>query len=139
MEPISTGILLALAGGAGGEAGREVFTRLAALVRRPFRSSTEATNVTTGEAELEALRQSPTNPQLAQALAAVLAERAARDADFHGRLHTWEGQARQIHIDPSEVNNTISGGTQSGPVIQGRDMYGFSFSSSAAPTDRREG
>ncbi|MFI1190103.1 hypothetical protein [Streptomyces californicus] len=115
-----------------------MFSRLAALVRRPFTPTGEAAIVTTGEAELEALRQSPANAQLAQALVAALTERAALDADFHRQLHAWEGQARQAHIDPSDVNNTISGGTQNGPVLQGRDMYGFSFSSSAALTDQRE-
>lgn len=37
MEPVSVGLLAALAGGAGGELGRQVWAALSALVRRPFR------------------------------------------------------------------------------------------------------
>lgn len=138
MEPISTGILLALAGGAGGEAGRQIFTRLVTLVRRPSGSTGENVHIATGEVELEAFRRHPASPQLAEALIAALVGRAERDVDFRHGLYAWEEQARQAHLAPGNVSSIISGGTQHGPVIQGRDMNGFSFSTSDTPASDRE-
>ena len=71
MEPISLGLLMALVGGAGGEMGKQAWTSLAALVRRPFHRSTteghleEIGTKNTGEAELTALEHAPDNAALA--------------------------------------------------------------------------
>ncbi|NEE12084.1 hypothetical protein G3M58_37215 [Streptomyces sp. SID7499] len=130
MEPISVGLLAALAGGVGGEAGRQAWAGLSALVRRPFqrgRGIAQAAVVGSGEAELTALGQEPTDAVHAQALSAALALRAAADAEFHAALQQWHTQAQLARTGEGDVHNTISGGTQHGPVLQGRDFSGISL------------
>jgi hypothetical protein len=105
-------------------------------VRRPFRHAQPASDtpvpLSSGEAELAALEQAPADQQRALALAEVLVARAEADGEFRGELQAWWEQASQIHID-SDVTNTISGGTFSGPVLQGRDFTGLTFGSPAPP------
>ncbi|AKH85608.1 hypothetical protein AA958_28965 [Streptomyces sp. CNQ-509] len=130
MDPVSVALLAALAGGAGSEAGRQAWTGLSALVRRPFRcgqgDSPEAPAISSGEAELTRLAEAPTDPARAQALSTALAVRAVLDADFSAGLQRWHEQARLVRTGDGEVHNTISGGTFSGPVLQGRDFSGVS-------------
>lgn len=136
MDPVSVGLLAALAGGAGGEVGRQVWAGLSALVRRLFRRDQDAAQspaVSSGEVELAALGQAPADPARAQALSTALAVRAAVDADFHTCLQQWHEQAKLVHTGDGEVHNTISGGTQHGPVLQGRDFSGFSFTTWPPP------
>lgn len=137
MDPVSVGLLAALAGGAGGELGRQVWAALTALVRRPLRreGGEEAPAVSSGEAELARLEQDPADQRQAQALSTALAVRAALDADFRAGLEAWQQQAESVRTDDDTVHNTISGGTQYGPVLQGRDFSGLSFTTPpAAPS-----
>jgi hypothetical protein len=107
MEPISLGLLMALVGGASGEMGKQAWTSLTELVRRPFhRSATvghpgDLDTTKTGEAELTALEHAPDNAVIAEALSQALAQRAAHDPDFraaykHGMtmLTSYQSQIR---------------------------------------------
>ena len=132
MDPVSIGLLAALAGGAGGEMGRQAWAGLSALVGRPFRHSRDTGQpvvVSSGEAELAALETAPSDLARAQALHTALVTRAAVDAEFDVGLQRWLAQARLATTGDGEVHNTISGGTQNGPVLQGRDFSGISFTS----------
>lgn len=133
VDPISVGLLAALAGGAGGEMGREAWAGLVALVRRPFRRRDDAVPVqASGDAELVALAQAPADPARARALSEVLARRAAGDEDFARALDLWRRQAPAVG-EAGSVTNTVSGGTQHGPVLQGRDFSGITFTTSPPP------
>ncbi|MGW0791196.1 hypothetical protein ACWD04_23875 [Streptomyces sp. NPDC002911] len=129
MDPITAATLAALAGGLGGEAGRQVWQGLTTLVQRPFRrAETQGTRddrtpqVSSGELEVAALEGDPADPMRAQALATALGVRAALDGEFRVLLDEWWQRAQATSSGGGEVNNTISGGTQNGPVFQGRDF-----------------
>src|SRR5689334_8723715 len=136
MDPVSVGLLAALAGGAGGELGRQTWEGLSALVRRPFRGADGANGADTtagaGLAELEELQQDPDSGQRARELSNALERRAGRDPGFRAALATWHEQAKRVHSEGS-VRNTISGGAQHGPVLIGRDFTGVSFTTSPPP------
>lgn len=132
MDPVSVGMLAAIAGGAGGELGRQAWVALSELVRRP--SSRRAEALASGEAELVALREAPGEPALAQALSGVLVARAAVDPEFSAALDAWRRQCQALF--EGSVTNTISGGTQYGPVVQGRDFSGITFNSPPEPPRR---
>ncbi|EST35315.1 hypothetical protein [Streptomyces roseochromogenus] len=130
MDPITAAALTSLAGSLGGEAGRNAWQGLAALVRRPFRraageESGETGGISSGELELAALRDDPDNTAHAQALATALGVRAALDAEFGTLLEQWWRGAAQATA-AGNVNNTVNG-TQNGPVIQGRDFSHMTF------------
>ena len=131
MEPISLALLAALAGGAGGEAGRQAWSTLTALVRRPFRSvgaaDEEAPGSSSGLPELQAAERAPEDTDRISALNTVLAVRAALDPEFRAGLQEWQQQAKATVQGSSEVHNHISGGTQHGPVIQGQNFSGITF------------
>ena len=137
MDPVTIGaVLAAIAGGAGGALGSQLWTGLSALVRRPFRRA-HATGGSTaalpsGSAELVAPEQAPADEQRAVALAEVLVARADADGEFREALQAWWEQASQLHIG-GDVTNTISGGTFHGPVLQGRDLGGLTFGPPAPP------
>lgn len=135
MDPVTVALLAAIAGGAGGEAGRQAWVGLGALVRRPFRHDADAATpaVSSGELELAALGQTPADLARAQALSTALAVRAAVDADFRSGLAAWQEQAKLVRTGDGDVSNTISGGTQHGPVLQGRDFSGISFTTPPPP------
>jgi hypothetical protein len=130
VDPVSVGLLVALAGGAGGEMGRQVWAGLSALVRRPLqpRQQEGAPAVSSGRAELAALEEAPEDSARADALRVALAERSGVDAEFRSELEQWAQQARRLRVDTGEVHNSISGGRQNGPVFQGRDFSNLSFS-----------
>ncbi|MBT2428917.1 hypothetical protein J7F02_25645 [Streptomyces sp. ISL-112] len=121
MEPISTALLLAVAGGAGGEAGRQLWAKLSDLVRR------ETPETAGGVVELTSLEASPDAADRAQALGAALCLRAERDSAFKDGLTQWHQQAQALRTGDGDTKNTISGGTQEGPVLQGRDFSGINF------------
>ncbi|MEU8627217.1 hypothetical protein [Streptomyces sp. NPDC048669] len=132
MDPITAAALTALAGTVGGEAGRQTWQGLTALVRRPFRRGAEpdaepdgSPVISSGELELADLENSPADPVRAQALATALGVRAALDAEFRALLEEWWQQAQSG--SGSEVRNNISGGTQNAPVLQGRDFFRPTF------------
>jgi hypothetical protein len=85
-----------------------------------------------GAAELAALEQAPSDSRRAVALAEVLAARAGADREFRRALEGWWDQASQLWAGGT-VSSTISGGTQHGPVLQGRDFSGLTFGTSAVP------
>ncbi|AGS72314.1 hypothetical protein [Streptomyces collinus] len=142
MDPITAAALAALAGSLGSEAGRQVWQGLTALVRRPFGgASAQGTQddgtlqVSSGELEAAALERDPANPMHAQALATCLGVRAALDGEFRGLLNEWWQQAQAISLR-GDVQNSISGGTQNGPVLQGRDFSNLTFNMTRTRTDR---
>jgi hypothetical protein len=137
VDPVTIGaVLAAVAGGAGGALGAQVWSAVTALVRRPFHRSHAAQDpaaaVPGGEAELAALAQAPADQQRALALAEVLVARAEADGGFRQALEAWWAQASQIHVG-GDVSNTVSGGNFYGPVLQGRDLTGLTFGPAAPP------
>ncbi|MFH8344246.1 hypothetical protein [Streptomyces sp. NPDC018045] len=130
MDPITAAALTSLAGSLGGEAGRNAWQGLSSLVRRPFRhaareESGDGCGPSSGAAELTRLESDPANPAHAQALATALGVRAALDTEFRTLLEAWWQHA---HISPADaVHNHITGGTQNGPVVQGRDFSHLTF------------
>ncbi|MEV5957013.1 hypothetical protein AB0M11_25145 [Streptomyces sp. NPDC051987] len=141
MDPVSIGLLAALAGGAGGEIGRQSWAGLSALVRRPLRHQDNGQDgaVSSGETELAGLARAPGDAARAQALSTALAVRAALDPDFRTDLRRWHEEAQRVHTG-GEVHNEISGGTFHGPVQQGRDFSGLALTSPPpAPGPRTPG
>ncbi|GHF36629.1 hypothetical protein [Streptomyces griseosporeus] len=138
MDPVSVGLLAALAGGAGGELGQQVWAGLSALVRRPFGRDDggRAPTHSSGEVELVGLAANPNDQDRAQALSTALAVRAAIDDDFRSRLAAWRAQAELVRAGGGSVTNTVSGGTQNGPVIQGRDFANLAFTTAPSPSPR---
>ncbi|HEX6077275.1 MAG TPA: hypothetical protein VFZ32_18705 [Micromonosporaceae bacterium] len=123
MEPISVALLAALAGGAGGELGRQLWAGLGDLVKRSLRRTAPETIEPT-ETALAALERAPNHAASAEALADALQRRSATDPRFTAELRDWLVRARSVVPDDGQVRNTISGGVQRGPVIQGRDFSG---------------
>jgi hypothetical protein len=139
VDPVTIGaVLAAVAGGAGGALGAQVWAGVSALVRRPFRhhqaAGDAAAMLADGGAELVALGQVPAGDRqaLAIALAEVLVARAGADPGFRVALQGWWEQAGQIPAAGSVIN-TVSGGALYGPVLQGRDFTGLTFGTPAAP------
>ena len=138
MDPVTIGALIAaVAGGAGGALGTQLWAEFSALVRRPFRHAHPPRDSTEGApdgaAELAALDQAPSDGRRAVTLAEVLVARADADQEFRRALEGWRDQASQL-LAGGHVISTISGGTQHGPVLQGRDFSGLTFGSSAMPS-----
>ena len=144
MDPVTVGaVLLAVATGVSEALGGQLWAGVVSLVRRPRRGGTglagELPASGSGEAELAALRESPGDRERAVALAGVLLARAAADAEFGRALRDWWAQAEPVREKIGDVTNTISGGTFSGPVLQGRDFSGLTFGASpTAPAPRAE-
>jgi hypothetical protein len=139
MDPVTLGaVLAAIAAGTGGAIGGQLWAGLTALVRRPFRHppAPAAGEVVAGQAELAGLEQAPGDQDRALALAEALIARAATDTGFGQDLAGWWQHARQVSTGGT-VTNIISGGTQYGPVLQGRDFTGLTFTSPAPPPDPR--
>jgi hypothetical protein len=138
MDPVTIGaVVLAIVSGAAGEASGKLWDGLTALVRRPFHghsvSADRATIVPSGATELAAVERAPNDEGYAVALGEALLARADADATFRQELESWWTQARQVHTGPGSVTNMISGGTQHGPVLQGRDFTGLTFNASPRP------
>jgi hypothetical protein len=134
MNPVTIGaVLMAVAGGAGGALGSQLWAGVSTLVRRPFHrphpGGDSAALPPSGEAELAALEQAPADERRALALAEVLVARADADSEFQKALRGWWEQASQIRIGGEDVANTVSGGSQYGPVLQGRDFTDLTFGS----------
>jgi hypothetical protein len=130
------GILLAIVGGAGGGLGGQLWAGVSDLVRRPFHASHRLGNTTapppSGEAELIALEHGLGDEAQAVALAVALISRAEEDAGLLRDLDGWWARANQALARTGGVTNTISGGNQQGPVLQGRDFSGLTFGCTAA-------
>jgi hypothetical protein len=135
MDPVTIGaVLLAIAGGAGSQLGGQLWGSVVSLVRRPFRREDPGGDavaaVVSGEAELAALQQTPDDQRKAEALAAVLLARSGVDEEFRLALGSWWQRAEPVRLNNGDVTNEISGGTQNGPVLQGRDFSNITFSAS---------
>jgi hypothetical protein len=140
MDPITIGaVLLAVITGTSEALGSQLWAGVVSLVRRPLPhraagGTDAAMAVPSGEAELAALEQALNDQQKAVVLAERLLARAAADAEFDQALKDWWERAEPIRarIDAT-VTNTISGGTQHGPVLQGRDFTGITFGVTGTP------
>lgn len=119
-------VVLAVISGAGGELGARLWAGLGTLARHPFRhrplSGETAATPQSGDAEFAALEKDPGDERQAVALAEALIARADADAEFRAALQSWWELARQFRAGNGNITNTISGGTQHGPVLQGRDF-----------------
>jgi hypothetical protein len=60
------------------------------------------------------------------------------DEDFSAALQQWQQQVNVVRTGDGNVQNTISGGTQHGPVVQGRDFTELTFTSTPAPPSTGE-
>jgi len=127
-------MLSAVISGAAGQAGENLWDRLVALVRRPFHGRQGSGS---GNAELVALEQAKDDHALVLELSRVLTARADSDDSFADGLDAWLSRARKAIIEMGAVSNTISGGHQTGPVIQGRDFHGVNFNS-VQPTSQQQ-
>ena len=144
MDAISIELLTALAGGAGGAAGKQAWQALTQLIRRPFArpGDTPATPPLDGSVlegpvldaatELAALEQAPADVARARALSGALAERSAHDPEFARSLRAWADGARSLRVAEGSTHNTISG-TVHGAAVQGRDFGSITF---GAPEQR---
>ena len=137
MDPVTIGaVLLAIVSGAGGQLGAQLWEGVASLCVAPSAAKPQAvpTEVArSGEAELAAL-QEPGDRQRAVALAEALLARSGADGEFRQALESWWQQAEPVRVSIGNVANTIIGGTQRGPVLQGRDFSNITFgTSSPAP------
>ncbi|WLW53333.1 hypothetical protein [Streptomyces sp. YU58] len=124
MEPITAGLLVALASGTAGAMGEQLWASLRDLVLR--RRDEAATSGGEGEVVLPA--EPPSSEERARHLAELLNRRAAQDPDFADALERWRREAddRTGNTAPApagDVHNVISGGTQN-TVIQARDIHG---------------
>ena len=141
MDPVMIGaVLLAIATGAGEGLGKQLWDGIISLVRRPFHHKAASGEPAaamvqpTGEAELVALQRAPGDQHKALALAEVLLARSSVDYEFRQALESWWQQAEPIRasISTGNVANTVSGGTQQGPVLQGRDFSNITFGVASA-------
>jgi len=140
MDPVTIGaVMLAVVSGAGSQLGTQLWEGVVSLVRRPLHRKTAtsgnaalAAMVPSGEAELTALQQDPGDQHKAVALAEALLARSGADDEFRRALESWWQQAEPIRASIGNVANTISGGTQHGPVLQGRDFSNITFSAAPA-------
>lgn len=126
MDSISAELLVTMATGAAGEAGRQLWAALSGLVRRRPAEG-EAPEPVTGEVELASLAEAPHDVERARALSEALGLRAEQDPWFLDGLTRWHERARSLETGQGDTSNTISGGTQHGPVLQGRDFSGITF------------
>jgi len=137
MDPVTLGaVLLAVVTGASEALSGQLLELLSSLVKRPSRRRATAGSpapVSSGEAELAALRQDPNDQRTSVALAEVLLARASDDSEFGQALRQWWAQAEPIRASLGDVTNTVSGGTQYGPVLQGRDFTNLTFGAPAPP------
>lgn len=130
MDPITLSVvLLAVVTGASEAVGGQLLSGLASLIRRPWHRKA----LPSGEAELAALRESPDDQRKALRLAEVLLARSEADAEFGQGLQSWWVQAEPLRDSAGDVTNTISGGTQHGPVLQGRDFSNITFGTPTPP------
>ncbi|MFI2720481.1 hypothetical protein ACH5AI_29775 [Streptomyces collinus] len=105
MEPITAGLLVALASGTAGAAGEQIWASLRELVTRRGSGA--------GAEEPAVPAEPPRTEERAGQLAALLNERAGQDPDFAAALEIWRRRADARVASPTgDVHNEISGGTQ---------------------------
>ncbi len=124
MDPVAvSGVVSAVVSGAAGEAGEKLWDGLAVLVRRPFRDRHG-----NGVTEVAAVGQARGDESRVLDLARALAARAEADEEFATGLRGWFAEVQQA-VAGAVVSNVISGGSQAGPVFQGRDFRNLTFNS----------
>lgn len=137
MDPVAVGaVLLAVVTGASEALGGQLWAGMVSLVRRPSRNKQRSAGgaaAKSGETELLALQEAPASRENAVALAKVLLARAEADADFEHALREWWKQTEPVRVKIGNVANTISGGAQYGPVLQGRDFTNLTFGAASVP------
>ncbi|MFD4789322.1 hypothetical protein ACFWN1_20145 [Streptomyces sp. NPDC058459] len=129
MDAISAELLVALATGAAGEAGQQLWISLSAMVRRRARPEDiepGAVEPATGEAELLHLSAASHDIERARSLSSAVRRRAEHDLRFRADVALWQRQAQALRREDGMVSNVVSG-TQRGPVVQGRDFFGITF------------
>ncbi|MFD4525265.1 hypothetical protein ACFWP7_15350 [Streptomyces sp. NPDC058470] len=128
MDPISASLLTAVATGAGGQMGLQLWEALRGLVRGGrAEEAAGSPDPATGEDELTSLSEAPHDLERARALSEALRRRAEQDLLFRTNLMQWQQQAQLLRTGDGNTTNTISGGSQGGPVVQGRDFSGINF------------
>ena len=146
MDAITLGTALsAVITGTSEALGGELWKQIVSLIRQPKQHVAAADSqgtISPGEPELAALQQSPHDQEKAIALAEVLLSRARADVSFERTLHTWWVHAEPFRAGAGSVTNIISGGTQHGPVVQGKNFGSLTFGApaparGAAGTDDR--
>jgi hypothetical protein len=139
MDPVTLAtVLVAVVTGASEALSSQLLARLMSLVKRPWhRSATQVqpSALPQGEAELTALEAAPQDQQKALVLAQVLLARSRVDAAFGQALEQWWVHAEPVRAGIGNVTNTISGGSQSGPVLQGRDFSNLTFGATPSPAN----
>src|SRR5260221_1559170 len=111
MDPVTIGaVLLAIAGGASGQLGSQLWAAVSGLVHRPLgrRFSTDqapdrAAASLSGVAELAAFEEAKTDEGRAVALAQVLVARADADTEFRQALEGWWERASPIRAGEGAV------------------------------------
>jgi hypothetical protein len=138
MDPVTMGaVVLAIVSGAAGEAGGRLWDGLRKLAhgrQAGNQDKDSATEGTSGVAQIVALEQGRGGEREAVALAEALLTRADGDPAFRQRLEVWWKQASRISMERVNITNTVSGGTQLGPVFQGRD-FTFNTRSPSKPLE----
>ncbi len=137
MDPVTLGaVLLAVVTGASEALGGKLCQGMVSLVRRPLRRRPpvegDAAVVPSGAAELAALEHAR-DEGASVALARALLTRADTDGEFGAALAGWWEQAAPVRASIGNVTNTIRGGIQHGPVLQGRDFTNLNFGTPAPP------
>jgi hypothetical protein len=143
VDPVTVGaVLLAVASGVSEALGGQLWAGMVALIRRPVRRRRKADGevpaTPSGEMELAALQAAPADQARAMGLAEVLLARAGDDPGFGLALREWWEQAASVREKIGSVTNTVSGGTQQGPVLMGRDFTGLTFGAAPAVPARPE-
>ena len=124
VDPVSVtllvGAITSIATGAGGEAGKQAWTSLAAMVHKAFRRDSPP------DTSLKALKVAPADQHQATALATALVDHADKDGAFAEELRTWIDDTRYaLHLGNDQTTNIIGGSAQvHGAVFQGRDFTG---------------
>jgi hypothetical protein len=127
VDPVLTSLLVATATGTGGEMGRQLWAVLRGLVRRnPTRETAGSPDPAAGEVELASLSEAPHDVERARRLSEALSFRAAQDPEFRANLLRWQQQAQMLRGN-GDTRNTVTGGSQRGPIVQGRDFSGINF------------
>jgi hypothetical protein len=109
-------VVSALLGGAAGEVGRSAWGSLTGLVRRRFGD---------GSAEAAALESAQSADS--QRVIDLMVERGRADPAFGETLTAWAREIQPLLVQPIINTNTISGGTQTGPVIQTAHIGSLNF------------
>ncbi|MFE5125357.1 hypothetical protein [Streptomyces sp. NPDC056669] len=122
MDPISEELLMALAGGAAGSAGQQIWQSLRGLVRRDRTAEGEPPQRSL-EDVLTMLEQRPEDAERARELAAALRRRAEQDAVFAAALARWQQESEGAHRTSGIASFEVSGGSQHS-VVQVQNVHG---------------